>query len=129
MSETFPIFFFYSDWVLLAIRLVLGLIMLRHGWPKLKDLKQTAANFSNMGFHPGVFWGGIAAFLEVFGGLAVIFGVRASLIAMLFGLEMLVVVFWKLFKWKKPFGECEFELSLFALSLALFTFGSGLYVL
>lgn len=103
--------------------------MLKHGWPKIKDLKQTAINFSGMGFHPGFLWGTFAALLEFFGGIGILLGIRAPLIALLFGLEMLVVVFWKLFIWKKGFGDSEFELALFALSLIVFTFGAGYYSL
>jgi putative oxidoreductase len=121
----FSNFFFYSDWALFVARLVLGVVLLRHGWPKIKDLKKNAENFSKMGFHPGFFWGSIAAVLESFGGAAVILGLWVPLVALLFGFEMLVVVFWNIFVWKRPFSEYEFELALFGLSLLLSVFGSG----
>lgn len=127
--NNFPTFFFYSDWSLLVLRLILGIVLIRHGWPKIKDLRQTATNFSGMGFHPGIFWGSLAAFLEFFGGIGMILGIRAPLIALFFGLEMAIVVLWKLFKWKKPFGECEFELALLGLCIAVFIFGAGYYSL
>ncbi|TSC59461.1 MAG: putative oxidoreductase [Parcubacteria group bacterium LiPW_15] len=123
----FPTLFFYSDWSLLAVRLILAVVLIRHGWSKIKDLRQTATNFSGMGFRPGSFWGTIAAFLEFFGGIAVALGVWVSPIAFLFGGEMLVVILWKLFKWKKPFSECEFELALLGLCFVLLAFGAGYY--
>ena len=122
-----PAFFFYSDWSLLAVRLILAIVLLRHGWSKIKDLRETAVNFSGMGFRPGFFWGTIAAFLEFFGGLAIALGIWVPLVAFLFGAEMMVVIVWKLFKWKKPFSECEFELVLIGLCIALLTFGAGYY--
>lgn len=127
--NNFPTFFFYSDWSLLVVRLILAVVLIRHGWPKVKDLRQTAANFSGMGFHPGFFWGVAAALLEFLGGITVVFGIRVSLVALLFGIEMLVVMAWKLFKWKKSFADCEFELALLGLCVALLTFGAGYYSL
>jgi uncharacterized membrane protein YphA (DoxX/SURF4 family) len=46
----FPLYFLYDIWAILILRIVLGLIFIAHGWPKIKDLRQNAKNFSGMGF-------------------------------------------------------------------------------
>jgi putative oxidoreductase len=120
-------FYFSPDWGLLLVRLVLGVVMLSHGWPKFRNLKENAEKFREMGFHPGFFWGTIVAVAEFIGGFGVILGIWASVIAMFLALDMIVAVIWKLFKWHQPLKDCEFEFALLALSVLLFSVGSGAY--
>jgi len=70
------ILFIYNDEAMLILRLVLGLIFIAHGWPKIKDLKATAQGFQGMGFKPGKFWGTVVAIAEFFGGLLFIAGLE-----------------------------------------------------
>lgn len=120
-------FYSYSDWSLLAMRLVLAVIMISHGWPKIKNLQQNGENFKGMRFHPGIFWGTVVALVEVAGGIGILAGFWTQVFAALFFVNMIVAVIWKLFKWHKPLKDCEFELALIVLSLAILTFGGGAY--
>jgi hypothetical protein len=61
--------FWYGGWGFVIPRIILGAMLIVHGWPKIKDLRQNASNFSGMGFKPGWLWGTIAALLEFFGGV------------------------------------------------------------
>lgn len=125
----FILFSLFSDWALLALRLVFGLIFLIHGWPKLRSLKATAQNFSAMGFKPGILWGPLAAFLEFFGGLAIIFGFSVQFVAFLFAIEFAVINAWKQIK-RQPFlGNVELDLILLAAALVLLTAGGGVFSL
>src|SRR3989338_6911501 len=78
----------FNDFGLLLLKIVLGLIFLVHGWPKIKNLKETHANFEMMGFKPGVFWGTIVAMVEFFGGLLLIAGLFTQLGAILIAVQM-----------------------------------------
>src|SRR5882672_6235999 len=89
-------FYMYSDWSLLAMRVILGVIFLAHGLPKLKNLKGTGQWFGSQGFKPGIFWATFVAFVEVFGALAFLSGFWMELFAILFVGEFAVIILWKL---------------------------------
>jgi len=118
-----------SDFVMLFIRLVLGSVMIYYGLPKIRNLKSNAEDFTGMGLKPGLLWGTLVAVVEFLGGFAVLLGIFAELAAILFGVEMIVGIVWKITKAKKPFTDWSYDLQLLALSLTLVTFGPGIYSL
>lgn len=103
----------------------MGILLVYYGWPKIKNLKSNAKDFVGMGFRPGMLWGTLIAVVEFFGGIAMLTGVYAELVASIFGFEMIVGTFWKL-KLKKPVTEYSYDLQLLALCVVLMTFGAGL---
>lgn len=115
-----------SDLVIFLLRVFLGAVFIVHGWPKIKDLKQTAQNFEGMGFKPGTFWGPFVAILEFFGGLALLLGFLTQIFALLFAVEFVVITLWKIKSGQKFAGGYEFDLSLLVMSLILLVSGSGL---
>ena len=115
-----------SDWVLLFVRVVLGVVMIYYGWPKIKDLKSNAKDFVKMGFKPGWLWGTITAIVEFVGGVAVLVGFLAEIAALFFALQMIAGTIWKI-KTDKPFTDWSYNLQLLAMSLTIITFGPGLY--
>ncbi len=117
----------FSDWTLLLLRLVIAAIFLAHGLPKIKNLKQNARNFGMMGFRPGAFWGTVVAFTEVFGGLAVLFGVFAQFAAIPLAITMVVATLWKLKNGQKLINGYELDLMILAACLVLVTAGPGIY--
>ena len=123
------LFFVFSDWAILLLRLVLGLIFIAHGWPKIKNLKTTQANFDGMGFKPGKFWGSLVALAEFFGGILMILGLFTQVAAFILALEFIVIMIWKLKIKQKLVGGYELDLILLAALLALATAGSSLYSL
>ncbi|MCL4391786.1 DoxX family protein [Patescibacteria group bacterium] len=113
----------WSDWGILFLRVVLGLIFIRHGLPKMKDLKATGESFASMGFKPGRLWGTLVAILEVIGGLALIAGFFTQIVAALFVIEFIVII--AAVKRKSGFvGGYEFDLLILA-SAVLLVFLSG----
>jgi putative oxidoreductase len=122
----YPILLLSSGWGLLFLRMVFGAIMMVHGFPKLKHLKETGANFSGMGFRPGLFWGTLAALLESFGGLLLVLGIVTVPIAALFMVEFLTIVVWKLAKHGAFVSGWEFDLLLLAAAGVLFFSGAGM---
>lgn len=124
-----PVFLVYKDLALLLLRLVVAGIFWAHGWPKLKDLKTTMANFNMMGFKPGWLWGTYVALLETVGALMLILGVGTQIVALLFAGQMAVATIWKKRLGQKLSGGYEFDLLLVAANLALATSGGGMLAL
>lgn len=125
----FPLYFLYDQWPVLILRIALGAILIAHGWPKIKNLKQNAKNFAGMGFKPGGLFGTIAALLEFFGGVAILIGLFTAFFAGLFALEFIVIIIWKWLK-RMPFvGGWEFDFLILAGVFALFALGGGAYSL
>lgn len=114
----------WSEWSIFLGRLILGILMIIHGWPKIKNLKGTAEWFSNSGFKPGKFWAFIVAVLEFFGGIFLIFGFLTPIITLLLIIEFLVIIIWKILK-HEPINSFELDLLILVLSLILLFNGSG----
>ena len=121
----FPLYIIYDTWAVLLLRVALGIVFIAHGWPKLKDLKQTAKNFDAMGFKPGKLFGTIAALLEFFGGIALILGILVTPVAALFMLQFIIIMIWKWAKHMPLVGGWEIDLLILAGVFVLFTLGAG----
>ncbi len=116
----------FSDWGIFVLRVVLGLIMVAHGLPKVKNLKKTAESFKGMGFWPAGFWATVVAFVEFGGGLALIFGFLTQFFALLIAIQFIVILLKLKFKPEAKFkGGYEFDLLIFASALILATLGGG----
>ncbi|MCL4403839.1 DoxX family protein [Patescibacteria group bacterium] len=114
----------FSDWGLLVLRVVLGLVLIVHGYPKLRGLKQTAGNFSQMGFKPGIFWATIVMLLEVVGGIFLILGFLTQVVSFFLVIEFIVILI--KVKRKAPLvGGFELDLLILAAAAALLTLGAG----
>ena len=120
-----------ADWAPLALRLVLGIEFLAHGYPKLfKDFKGTAGFLGGMGFKPGVFWALVLGITEFFGGLAMLVGFGSRIAAGLLMVSMLIALLLKKFKWKVSFlkgsdAGWEWDFIILGGLVALFLLGSG----
>jgi putative oxidoreductase len=114
----------FSDWGLLALRIVLGLILMVHGYPKLKGLKQTAEGFAGMGFKPGIFWATLIMLLEVFGGLLLILGFFVQIVAFFLAIEFVVILL-KVKRKAGLVGGYELDLLILAAAIAILTLGAG----
>lgn len=121
--------FVYTDWALLALRVLMGVIFIGHGLPKLKDLQGTAGWLGSEGFWPGMFWALVLAVLEVFGGLALILGVYVQIAAALFAIQMATGTLWKLKKGMKLIDGYEIDLALLGGALVLLVMGAGVYAI
>jgi len=117
-----------QDLILLFARIIVGIIFIYFGWPKIKDLQEAAHEAHGMGFKPGWFWGTILAFVEFFGGFALVLGFYAEIAAALLGFEMIVGTIWKI-KGKMGFGNYTYDLLILALCLLVYVQGAGSYFL
>jgi putative oxidoreductase len=114
---------------LLALRLVLGIIMIAHGYPKMfGGFPRMEQMCSDLGF-PSWF-----AYLlvgtEVAGGVLVIAGCFTRFFSLAMLIDMIVAI-WKI-HWKNGLrgeGGYEFPLSLAVIAFALIFFGAGPFAL
>ncbi|MEK7077245.1 MAG: DoxX family protein [Patescibacteria group bacterium] len=126
---TFAIFYLFSDWALLIARVALGILLLAHGFPKLKDLKGTGEWMGSVGFKPGILRATVAALVEFLGGLMLIAGLFVQAVALLLAVQFVVILIWKLFARHKFIGDVELDLVILALVLILLTSGAGMFSL
>lgn len=111
---------------LLALRVVLGVIMIGHGYGKVfhGGLAQHAHRVASLGL-PG--WLAYpSALTEFFGGILIIVGVLTRFVSLLMIIDMAVAI-WKI-HWKNGMfakGGYEFPLTLATIAFALIFFGAG----
>jgi len=110
----------------LALRLVLGAVMIGHGYGKVfhGGLAQHVHRVASLGL-PG--WlAYLSAFTEFFGGILVIIGVLTRFVSLLILIDMAVAI-WKV-HWKNGMfakGGYEFPLTLATIAFVLILFGAG----
>ena len=106
----------------LPIRILAGLTLLLHGLPKITDLTGVQSFFPNLGLPPELAIP--VTFLEVIGGLAILFGILTRIASGLFIIEMIGAVV--VAKLSKGFvGGYELELLIMAICISLFISGPG----
>ena len=71
----------------LTIRIVIGIIFIINGWPKLLDIKQTQDYFIMIGLPQEL--AVIIGLLEVVGGILLAAGILTRIVAFLFAMEMI----------------------------------------
>jgi putative oxidoreductase len=116
-----------QDLAAFVLRMGLGIAFVVHGYPKLgkKARKGTGDWLKSMGI-PAIF-GLVAGVAEFFGGIALLVGFLTPVVAALFVVWMLALIWLSIAKIKKKFvGGWELDFLLLISSLALATLGSGL---
>ena len=110
---------------LLALRIVLGIIMIGHGYPKVfGGLSEHVHHVSNLGLPGWLAYCSAAA--EFFGGILVLIGLFTRVAALAIVVNMSVAI-WKV-HWKNGLlgnGGYQFPLSLAAIAFALILLGAG----
>ncbi len=119
--------FIFKDLGLFFLRLILGLVLVVYGWPKVKNLKKTGNDFAGMGFKPGIFWGAAVGFLEFFGGLLLAGGFFTQLLSLFILIEFAVILL--TVNWGKPFRDTALDWLILAGAAVLMTSGGGSFAL
>lgn len=112
----------------LALRLVLGIIFVVHGFPKLvgEGPQQTAEFLRSLRIPAPILIAVFVGTLEVLGGIFLFVGYLTSLVAALFALEMIGTTL--AIKLRQGLvGGYEFDLVIFAASIALVFLGGGAF--
>ena len=117
------------DAALLIVRVVLGIIMLYHGWPKVADLGGTIEGFSGMGVPIPALTATFATVAEVGGGLLLLLGVLTDVAGLLVAIDMLGAIIFVHAKngFAVMDGGVEWPLALLAMALAIALAGPGRY--
>jgi len=131
MMNYFLIIYIFNDFAILLMRIILGLIFIFHGLPKLKNLSQTKVNFKSLGFWPSWFWAPVVSILEFFGGLMILCGFYIQIPIILLIIQFVVILIWKAINFKnhKFVGEIDFDLLILAALAVLLTQNSHLFAL
>jgi putative oxidoreductase len=117
------------DAALLILRVVLGVIMIYHGWPKVTGLGGVIEGFTQMGVPLPAVAAVFATVAEFGGGLLMLIGAFTDIAGLLFAADMLGAII--LVHAKNGFavdkGGVEWPLALLAMALAIALAGPGRY--
>ena len=118
------------DAALAVVRVVLGVTFILHGGQKLfvYGLDGVTGSFAQMGIPGAAFVGPLVAFVEFFGGIAIVLGLLTRLAALGVGATMVGAILTVHLKqgFFNP-GGVEFPLALLAAAVALVLTGAGAY--
>jgi putative oxidoreductase len=92
-------------WAPLPLRLMLGIAFIYHGWPKIFSASGHAGvvgTLQGIGFPLPVVTAWVVGFLELVGGVALLFGIFATFFGVFLTIEMLCAMF--LVHWKAGFN-------------------------
>ncbi len=125
MQNIFNVLIAQTDWAILTLRVVIGVIFVMHGWRKAKSFSSVAKWFASIGLRPGAFWAGLATAAELLGGLCILIGFLVAPAALMLAVVMIVAAITNLRAKKSFFQFLELDLILLASLLLLATLGSG----
>ena len=118
-----------TDLALLILRVVLGVIMIYHGWPKLTDLSGTIEGMAGIGVPAPAVAAIFATIAEVGGGLLMLVGAFTDIAGLMFALDMVGAMIFVHAKngFSVAKGGMEWPLLLLAAALAIALAGPGRY--
>ena len=118
--------FALGDYGILVLRIILGIILVNHGLPKLRHLKGTGDWMASIGFKPGRFWAAVVGILEFIGGILLVAGFFAQIVSVLVALQFLAILL-IVKRSKKLAGGFEFDFLILGAAVLLATTGGGAY--
>ena len=122
---------FPKDLGLMIIRIGLGLIFIRHGYPKVfkgvAEWQWLGDQMANIGitFWP-IMWGFMAACTEFFGGIGLVLGLGTRVCAFFLAFVMFVATIMHITK-SDPWGYISHPLSLCVVFIGLMVAGGGYF--
>jgi putative oxidoreductase len=117
------------DAALLILRVVLGVIMIYHGWPKITGLGGVIEGFTQMGVPLPALAAVFSTVAEFGGGLLLLIGAFTDIAGLLIAIDMLgaIVVVHAKNGFAVDKGGVEWPLALLAMALAIALAGPGRY--
>ncbi|MGE0243659.1 MAG: DoxX family protein [Nitrososphaeraceae archaeon] len=111
-----------SDFGPLSLRIIAGIGLMIHGFPKLVDIPGTGNSFTNMGLPPELAL--VIGLLEFIGGIAILLGILTRIASGLIAIQMIGAILHV--KLSKGFiGGYELDLLYLAIMISLFITGPG----
>ena len=117
-------FFYRPATGLLIIRIVIGAVFVHHGWEKLLNESMPLGLMAHIGFAP--FWAYVITWVEIAGGLMLIFGVLARAAGVALAFAMLIALRFVALP-GRGFAGSELEFLLMFGSLGIAFTGAGRY--
>lgn len=131
MTAVFGLLVQYVPYLALLLRVVVGVTMMMHGYPKLKNPQQTIQWTKGLGVPVVATY--LAIILEFFGGIGLVIGFLVPVVAFFLALEMIGNTLLKRVKMKAPYlmGEHSYEIDItyLLLSITLLMLGAGAFSL
>jgi putative oxidoreductase len=127
MLSLFPQLFAFEQLAPFLLRLVLGIIFIVHGYPKLfTQFSETVQFFDSYGIRPAKVWVFLVGVGEFFGGILLILGLLTQAVALLIVIRTLIAI-WKV-KFSQGFLDgYEFDVAIIAMALSLLVLGPGAF--
>lgn len=126
MLNVFPQLLTFHLVAPLILRVILGIVFIIHGYPKLfKQFGGTVQFFDSIGIRPARFWVLAVGIVEFFGGIALVAGIFTQVAAGLIAINMLVAIL-KVKRTQGFAGGYEFDLVLMAVAVSLLFLGPGI---
>ena len=118
-----------TDLALLILRVVLGIIMIYHGWPKLTNLAGTIDGMAGMGVPAPAVAAIFATLAEFVGGVLMLLGAFTDIAGLMFTIDMLGAITFVHAKngFSVAKSGVEWPLLLVATALAIALTGPGRY--
>ena len=129
----FEFLIFYTPYLALLLRVVVGVTLVMHGYPKMKNPQATLKWTGSLGVPAAATIAAIA--LEFFGGIALILGFMVPIVAFFIGLEMIGNIVLKRTKMKAPYligqnaAAYEPDVTYLLLVITMIVLGSGAFSL
>jgi uncharacterized membrane protein YphA (DoxX/SURF4 family) len=129
----FDFLIFYTPYVALLLRVVVGANLVMHGYPKLKNPQATLKWTGSLGVPAAATI--VAIVLEFFGGIALILGFLVPVVAFFIALEMIGNIALKKTKMKAPYligqsaSAYETDVTYILLAVTLMVLGAGAFSL
>jgi putative oxidoreductase len=126
----FPALADFAEWGVLAIRVVIGIIFIVHGWPKITGGKNMAEAMTGSPNPTMAAIFTIQGLVEVAGGLLIALGIITQIAAIPLAIIMLGAIYLKMTRFNTGFYSqsttgWEFDLLILAGLLLLFLAGPG----
>lgn len=113
----------YYDLAILFLRIAVGVIFIVAGWGKITGIEGTQGFFGNIGIPAAGLMAWVVALVEFVGGIMVLIGLYIRVPSILLAVVMVVAIF--TVKMGGEFSNMRIDITLLAMSLALFILGSG----
>ncbi|WP_375691485.1 DoxX family protein [Pseudooceanicola sp. LIPI14-2-Ac024] len=113
----------------LWLRVICGVALMVHGWPKIQNPTGAAEMVAGLGFAPAPFWSVLLSVTEFTGGLLLVLGLLTRLAAAGTSVILLVAAYFHWVQLGQGYGGAELALIWSAVTLSFVAKGGGQYSL
>lgn len=108
-----------------VLRVMAGLALAIHGWPKIQDPMKLVGMVESLGFAPGPLWAVLLAATEFVGGILLVLGLLTRPAALASTIVLLVTVYFHWVVKSQGYDGSEKSLLWAAMTFLIFVRGAG----